>query len=68
MCRAELSASFFSVTAGTSRPPKEGGNHATTCSNILSNKGVCLINLPEKEELPSFSISPFELGVAVTDG
>lgn len=52
VCRAKGSALFFCVTASVSRPPKEGGNRATTCSNILNNKGVRLINLPEEEELP----------------
>lgn len=47
------------VRAGVSRPLREGGNHATTCSNILNNKGVGLINVLEEEELSSNNSSDF---------
>lgn len=52
---------FCCVRAGVSRPLKEGGNHATTCSNILNNKGVGLINVLEEEELSSNNSSAFSL-------
>lgn len=56
-------ALLFCVRDGASSPLKEGGNRATTCSNILNNKGVRLI-----KSCLSSAFFPFEPGVAETDG
>lgn len=67
LCWAKASALFSCVMAGTSRPPREGGNHPATCSNILNDRDVILINL-QGQESPEFSVFPFERRVAETDG